>query len=212
MQSTTHTQSRWGRVAAQTISLLFHPLTMALWLAVLVMYGYASPLKFPFSLRYFVLGNVVICTLVIPYIFRLLLRLFGIVRRDGSAGRRVRVMCLIIWVLCYVCCGVIFAEVPLLFLLRKMLFLGAIVLLSALVAEFLAPLCWHTLSYGALMGYMWVLLFVGNVGLLYPFILFLVCGGLLMTARLYLSELPTRRIYCSLLLGVAIAILGAVFV
>lgn len=211
MEQSTLT-SRLGTGAARLVSLLFHPLTMAVWMTLLVMYGFASPMKFPDVLRRFVISNVVVITIFIPLIFNLLLRLFGVVKRDATGGRKVAIMRLVIAALCYVCCGFMFAEVPLLFLLRKMLFLGSIVLLVALVTEFCYPISHHTLAFGTLLGYMWVLLFVGNMGLLYPFVVALVLGGLLVTSRLHLSELAPVRIYVALLGGVLIAVMCAIFV
>lgn len=199
-------------VLAKGLSLLFHPYTMGLWMAVLLMYGYASQLRFPAPLRRFVISNVAITTVVIPILFNLLLRLFGVTRRDTSNGRRVEIMRLTIAALCYICCGVMFVRVPLLFLLRKMLFLGAIVLVVLLVMEFFRPISHHTLAYGAVLGYMWVLLFVGNAGLLYCFIIALLGAGLLITARLYLTHESPRRVCVPLFVGFFLSFACSLFV
>lgn len=199
-------------ILARAISLLCHPLTMALWMTILVMWGYASQLRFPMELREFVVINVGITTILIPLIFTLMMRWFGGGRDGVSNGRKVVVMRLAIAALCYACCGFMFTNVPLLFLVRKMLYLGAIVLVLALVMEFIRPLSHHALAYGALLGYMWVLLFVGNMGLLYPFMILLFVGGLLLTARLYLTDDSPRLIYSSLMIGVLVSVVGAMFV
>lgn len=197
---------------AKAISLLFHPLMMALWMTILVMWGYASQLRFPMELRRFVVTNVAITTILIPLIFNLMLRLFGVERGGVPNGRKVVTMRLLIAALCYACCGFMFTNVPLLFLVRKMLYLGAIVLLLAFVMEFIRPLAHHPLAYGALLGYMWVLLFVGNMGLLYPFMILLIVGGLLLTSRLYLTDDSPRHLYFSLMIGTLVSVVGAIFV
>lgn len=197
---------------AKAISLLFHPLTMALWMTILVMWGYASQLRFPMELRRFVVTNVAITTILIPLIFNLMLRLFGVERGGVPNGRKVVTMRLLIAALCYASCGFMFTNVPLLFLVRKMLYLGAIVLLLAFVMEFIRPLAHHPLAYGALLGYMWVLLFVGNMGLLYPFMILLIVGGLLLTSRLYLTDDSPRHLYFSLMIGTLVSVVSAIFV
>lgn len=197
---------------AKGVSLLTHPLMAGVWMTLLVMYGYASPLKFPHSIRSFVIGNLLITTVAIPLLFRMLLRLFGVLRRDSSGGRRVRVLSLLIDALCFASCGWMFASVPLLFLVRKMLYLCAIATLVVIAFEFFRPLSHHLVIYGILLGYMWVLLFVGNMSLLYPFIAGVLVAGLLITSRLYLTSRAPLTLYGSLALGVLIAIVGAVLV
>ena len=62
------------------------------------------------------------------------------------------------------------------------------------------------------MGMMWMLLLVGNVALLAPFIIGIVAVGLLATARLYLTECRVGSVVWGALLGFAVAAIMLVMI
>lgn len=199
-------------LCARSLSLLFHPLMVGVWMALLVMYGYASAMKFPHSIREFVIGSMLAITVAAPLLFRKLLSLSERLGRLRNSGRMFRCLTLVFDAICLVGCGWLFSALPLLFLVRKMLYLLTIATLVVLIVEFWRPLSRHLVSYGVVLGYMWVLLFVGNISLLYPFVVALVGGGLLLSSRLYLTSQRPSVLYLSLIVGVLISLFGAFFV
>ena len=133
----------------------------------LVMYGYTLPVQTTPELTRFVMGNVALVTIGVPLVFRVLIQLFG-VEKVGS--RRVSILSVGIFFLSLVCCGAIFAHAPMLFMLRKMFYAAALVCVLVLLFETFYPLCHQTVALSAVLGMMWVLLYVGGANLLYYFI------------------------------------------
>lgn len=174
-----------SQVAAHTLCWLFHPILMAVVMSYLVMYGYTLPVQTTPELTRFVMGNVALVTIGVPLVFRVLIQFFG-VEKVGS--RRVSILSVGIFFLSLVCCGAIFAHAPMLFMLRKMFYAAALVCVLVLLFETFYPLCHQTVALSAVLGMMWVLLYVGGANLLYYFIFGVVALGLVATARLYLSE------------------------
>lgn len=190
---------------ARTLSLLLHPLTMVLWVAFVAMFGLVGRLTYPSPVRWYVVGTVAFMTIFIPCLFLWLLRLFGARRSGEVRTRRTRIMMLVVAALCYTCCGWVFDNVVVLYLVRKMLYTATAVVLMLAVFEFFYPLSYHTTALGALLGMMWMLLLVGNTALLTPFIIGIVAVGLLATSRLYLTDCTIGSVVWGALLGFALA-------
>ena len=108
--------------------------------------------------------------------------------------------------LCLVGCGAVFAKFMILFVVRKVLYTAAVVTLVLMIVEYLWPLNYHLVAVGALLAVEWVLLFVGNVALLWPFVATIVVAGVLWSAQLYLAQLPPKQICWSLPIGLAVGI------
>lgn len=206
MKSSISTQ-RLPQRAAEWLSLLFHPLTMMAWMVLFVMVGLASPLTYTLPIISYVVGTVIFMTLVVPCLFLWLLHLLGVTRRGENGERRTSIMMLVVVAVCYTCCGWVFDDVVVLFLIRKMLYSATGVVAMLLLFELFYPLCYHTTAVGAVLGMMWMLLVVGNYGLLYPFIAGIVVAGLLISSRLYLSKCSLGSAVWGLLLGFGLACL-----
>lgn len=197
--------NRIPTLLAQGFSLLLHPLTMSVWMSLATMFGLAGPLSYPAPIKWYVVGTVVFMTLFIPCLFVWLLRLFGAVRADEQGSRRLRIMMLVVMAVCYTCCGWVFDNVAVLLLVRKVLYSATAVVLLLVIFELFYPLDYHTTALGALLGMMWMLLYVGNIALLTPFIVGIVAVGLLATARLYLTECRVGSVVWGALLGFALS-------
>lgn len=193
------------RTLAQALSLLCHPLTMLVWLAVMTMFGFVGKLTYPASLGWYVVGTVVFMTVAVPCLFVLLLSLFGVRKRDEGDSRRTRIMMLVVMAVCYTCCGWVFDDIVVLYLVRKMLYTATAVVALILLFELFYPLDCHTTALGSLLGMMWVLLLVGNVALLIPFIIGIVVVGALATSRIYLMGCKVGAVAWGALLGFALS-------
>lgn len=193
-----------ARVAARILCGLFHPILMAVAMSYLIMYGHTLPVQTTPELTRFVMGNVALVTIGVPVVFLVLIHLFG-VEKVGS--RRVEILSVGIFFLSLVCCGAIFAHAPMLFMLRKMFYAAALVCVVVLLFEMFYPLCYHTVALSAVLGMMWVLLYVGAVNLLYFFLFGVVILGLVATARLFFSERSAGHILWSIPIGAVSAAL-----
>lgn len=200
------------RPIAAMLSGLFHPLTMMVWLVTLVMLGFASPLTYPSPVVRYVIGTVAFMTMGVPLLFYGLLRLLGVVKRGEAGSRRTRVMMLVTMALCFTCCGVVFDGIVVLFLIRKMLYTATAVVAVLLACELFYPLCPYTTALGALLGMMWMLLVVGNVALLVPFIVGIVATGLLATSRLVLTDRKVASVVLGAPVGFAVAAIVLVLI
>ena len=65
------------RLGAEGVSLLLHPYGIALWMTLMIMCGWASPLDFPSNVQVYVVVNVVFMTILVPLVFGLFLRRVG---------------------------------------------------------------------------------------------------------------------------------------
>ena len=179
-------------------------------MAVLVMLGLASPLAYPMPVKLYVVGTVVFMTLGVPMLFGWLLRVFGVKSKVDT--RHANLLTVLMMVLCYITCGWVFEDIVVLFLMRKMLYTFAAVAVVVTVFEFFYPLSHHTTMFGALMGMLWMLLVVGNVALLAPFIIGIVLAGILTTSRLVLTECKVGSAVWGLLIGFALSALMLVVI
>ena len=193
------------RTLAQALSLLCHPLTMVVWLAFVTMFGFVGKFTYPAPLRWYVVGTVTFMTVVVPCLFMLLLRIFGVSGSGEGGAQRTRIMMLVAVAVCYTCCGWVFDDIVVLYLVRKMLYTATAVVALLLLFELFYPLDCHTTAMGSLLGMMWVLLLVGNVSLLIPFIICVALVGALATARLYLTECRIGSLAWGALLGFALS-------
>lgn len=189
---------------AKAVSLLFHPLLLPLYATVIVVYGEATSVSYMESLKPFVVMSVAGMTVGTPIAFWLILRCFGVVARKGSDRGRVRILMLFAMEMCLLGCGGVFAKFVMLFVVRKLLYTAALVVALLLITEKLWPLSHHTTAMGALLGVEWVLLYVGNVGLLWPFIATIVATGAVCSARLSVASHSPLQIYGGLALGIAV--------
>lgn len=206
----TKPQTSLVRSLLQGISLLFHPLAAAVWMAVLVMSGLASPLSYPLPVRLYVIGMVVFMTLGVPLLFGWLLRTFGV--KGNVNVRHTSLLMVLMMVVCYITCGWVFEDIVVLFLMRKMLYSFATVAVVMAIFEFFYPLSHHTTMFGALMGMLWMLLIVGNVALLIPFIIGIVVAGILTTSRLMLTECRVGSAVWGVLMGFGLSALMLVVI
>ncbi len=204
--------ARLPRLLAQGVTTLFHPLTMVGWIVAMVMFSLASPLVYPLPVRWFVLGTVALMTIGVPLLFWWLVRLFGVRGKGDAVERRTSIMMLVLVALCYTCCGWIFDDIVVLYLVRKILYTATAVVALLLVCEFVYPLDCYTTSIGALLGMMWMLLVVGNVELLAPFIVGVVAVGAVATSRLYLTDSKVGAVVWGALLGFALSAVVLIFI
>jgi hypothetical protein len=186
------------------ISLLLHPLVMPLLATIVVVYGNATSVAYVPTLKPFVVWSVAGMTLATPIVFWLIVRFLGAKGGDRSDERKMRRMMLLATELCLVGCGSVFAKFAMLFVVRKVLYTAAVLVAVLWIMEWLWPLCHHSAAIGAVLSVEWVLLYVGNVGLLWPFIATILAAGVVCSARLVNAKQAPTHIYTGLAVGVVV--------
>lgn len=186
------------------ISLLLHPLVMPLLATIVVVYGNATSVTYVPTLKPFVVWSVAGMTLATPIVFWLVVRFLSAKGGGVTDERKMRRMMLLATELCLVGCGSVFAKFAMLFVVRKVLYTAAVLVAVLWIMEWLWPLCHHSAAIGAVLSVEWVLLYVGNVGLLWPFIATILAAGVVCSARLALAKEPSVRVYVGLFVGIAV--------
>ena len=184
------------------ISLLLHPLVMPLLATIVVVYGNATSVTYVPTLKPFVVWSVAGMTLATPIVFWLIVRFLG--AKGGGDERKMRRMMLLATELCLVGCGSVFAKFAMLFVVRKVLYTAAVLVAVLWIMEWLWPLCHHSAAIGAVLSVEWVLLYVGNVGLLWPFIATILAAGVVCSARFVNAKQAPAHIYAGLAVGIVV--------
>lgn len=202
-------------ILTQIVSLLFHPLLMSVWCVALIMTTDSTSLVYTPQVKSFVIGTVFGMCCIVPLLMWALMVFFGVnsptaplMRSPKSALLQLTV------VISLLCCGAIFADFGLLFIIRKSVYTLAVVWFVMCIVEQLWPLSPHAMCLGAVLGIWWILLYVGNVSLLPYFIGGIVALGVLCTARIYLAPSATSawRIVVGAIGGFAIAATLFIFI
>lgn len=162
---------------------------MAVWCVAMIMGTDSTSLTYTPEVKSFVIGAVLGMGCLVPLLFWALLTYFGLLQRRGSGVglRGGASFVMLVAALCLFGCGRVLAGFGLLFVVRKVLYTLALVAIVEAIMEYIWPLSCYTSTMGAVLGIFWILLFVGNVALLYHFIVGIVALGLLCSARVYLS-------------------------
>ena len=189
---------------SKVVSLVLHPLVMPLLATIVVVYGNATSVTYVPTLKPFVVWSVAGMTLATPIVFWLIVRFLGAKGGGATDERKMRRMMLLATELCLVGCGSVFAKFAMLFVVRKVLYTAAVLVAVLWIMEWLWPLCHHSAAIGAVLSVEWVLLYVGNVGLLWPFIATILAAGVVCSARLALAKEPSVRVYVGLFVGIAV--------
>ncbi len=198
------TQTTPNTTLSKVVSLVLHPLVMPLLATIVVVYGNATSVTYLPTLKPFVVWSVAGMTLATPILFWGLVRLLVNKGHGIADDGKMRRMMLLATELCLVGCGSVFAKFAMLFVVRKVLYTAAVLVAVLWIMEWLWPLCHHSSAMGALLSVEWVLLYVGNVGLLWPFVATILAAGVVCSARLALAKEPSVRVYVGLFVGIAV--------
>ena len=198
------TQTTPNTTLSKVVSLVLHPLVMPLLATVVVVYGNATSVTYVPTLKPFVVWSVAGMTLATPIVFWLIVRFMGAKGGGRSDERKMRRMMLLATELCLVGCGSVFAKFAMLFVVRKVLYTAAVLVAVLWIMEWLWPLCHHSAAIGAVLSVEWVLLYVGNVGLLWPFIATILAAGVVCSDRLINAIQAPAHIYAGLVVGVVV--------
>lgn len=173
---------------SKSISYLLHPFFIPTYVVIMLMVINTSLLPVSSQSQWFVMQVIVVNTLLIPALFIGLLKVFGRIDNFSLESRKERITPLFIVIICYLCCGWIFSDLPALFIVKKVVFAAAGSIFFGFTVNFFWKISLHLMGIGGILGVIWVLIYVGYVELLLPFCIIVVLAGLLASSRLYLGK------------------------
>ncbi len=198
------------RIAAQIISILFHPLLLATFLVAIV--GHYFPIMLEISPGNFkiILGFVFSFTFVLPVINLIMFRYFGTISSYTLNERTERLVPFVAIAIIYlVMIFLFYNKLPLSQNFNKLMtIVTALVVCSALIT-FFYKVSIHSLAAGGMIGILLPLnKAVENNALLWPTAVILVIAGLIMSARLYLNAHTFNEVFMGGLAGFLIGFFG----
>ncbi len=173
---------------SRVLSYAMHPFLLPLYAVLLLFETRLIPVYVADGMKHYLLGLVVLNTLLIPAVAVGLMRLFRLIPDLSLSRRRDRIPVLFIVALCDGICGWLLKDVEGVFLLRKFVFAA----MGCAIFAFGVNLHWqvslHMTAAGGMVGVLMILLFGGFDLLSIPFCLTVLLSGALASARLYLGK------------------------
>lgn len=193
------------RFPSKVISYLFHPLFMPFITAVVVMFlnkfsfvGLGDPFKKQ------ILANIALNTIFFPLVCTLLLKALGFIESIQMYTNKDRIIPLIATMIFYFWSYLIMKnlQVPLsLRVLTLGFFWGIIVVF---MANIFIKISMHTAAAGGLLGMIIVVMMIGHINLILPFLIVLLLGGIIGTARMVLKAHKPGEVWLGYFAGIVV--------
>ena len=198
------------RQASQLLSYLLHPFVVPLYLLLVLLFSQSIYAYFPLGVKGYLIGMGVLFCWIVPGLSLLLLRHFGLLDNLQIQERRERIIPLLIGASSYLACALIFARVPSLMLMSKMMMGASGCALLTLLTTLKWKISLHLTCLGGATALMAILTIGGVLQPLYPLLIAILCSGLLASARLSLGCHNGYQIlagYCGGFLVMSLALL-----
>lgn len=195
---------------SRALSGLLHPFFQPLYLMTLLLTCTIFA-AYPVKMKLYLLGVVLLYTMLIPVLALAVLRRTGRLSSYGIDNRRERIVPLLIGAICYVLCATTLAKFPTAVFLRKFMIAGACCELMCLFVSLRWKISLHLTGMGALTALLVLLNFIGVQQLFVPLLVVVGASGLLASARLHLgchNGLQILAGYCG---GFVVALLAVIF-
>ena len=175
------------RQASQLLSYLLHPFVVPLYLLLVLLFSRSIYAYFPLGVKGYLIGMGVLFCWIVPGLSLLLLRHFGLLDNLQIQERRERIIPLLIGASSYLACALIFARVPSLMLMSKMMMGASGCALLTLLTTLKWKISLHLTCLGGATALMAILTIGGVLQPLYPLLIAILSSGLLASARLSLG-------------------------
>ena len=175
------------RQTAQLLSYLLHPFVVPLYLLLVLLFSRSIYAYFPLGIKGYLVGMGILFCWVIPGLSLLLMRHFGLLDNLQIQERRERILPLLIGATSYLACALIFARVPSLMLMSKMMMGASGCALLTMLTTLKWKISLHLTCLGGATALMAILTIGEVLQLLQPLLAAILCSGLLASARLYLG-------------------------
>lgn len=178
---------------------------MALLLTCTVFAGY------PVLVRLYLLGVVVLYTMLIPLLALGVLRSLGRVSDFRIDNRNERIFPLLIGAVCYLLCALTLGRIESAAFIRKFMVAAACCEMMCLAVSLRWKISLHLTGMGALTAMLVVMNFIGVGNMFVPLIAVVVASGALAAARLYLGCHNGMQVFAGFCGGFVVATLAVLF-
>jgi membrane-associated phospholipid phosphatase len=198
------------KVAAKIISIIFHPLMLTTYLAVLLTTFFPSMLQIYATNRWVIIAGIFFLTFGVPSLYILVLRTFGNLSSLTMENREQRLQPFFFIAIIYIVVTFfLYYKLPFSINFNKlMLIVTALVVVSWLITLFF-KISIHSLAMGGAIG---ILLPLNKVNeeatLLWPTAFVILIAGLVMSSRLHLGAHTSREVMYGGAVGVLVGMIG----
>lgn len=201
------------KLAAKTISVIFHPLLLTTYLVTLIGFYFPSFFMIAAERMRIIIAFIFCFTFILPAVNMIMFRMFGTISTYTLVSRQERLIPFVAIALIYmVMTGMFFFKLPISENLNFLLLIIALMVSAATVLTFFYKVSVHAL---ALWGCVGILLPLNKAmeqtTLLWPTVLAIVIAGAVMSSRLYLNAHTPRQILLGALAGFNIGFFGMIF-
>ena len=204
-----------GERAANVVLAMFHPLSVSMYLALLLLFGRLLTIHMSLRLNMHVLTIVAVNTVLIPCVYLFLLKTVHRMKVDWVKDYKPmheRMLLLLMLAIGFGVSAWNFKGVEVFFIFRRIMVALMMCVVLAGVLDWFKCADFHLLGMGAMTGAVWIMIYAGYEKMVVPFCVILFCSGLVASAYIYLSRSSLLRIainYFSAILLTAFTILLA---
>lgn len=197
---------------SKTISYALHPLVIPTIAVILLLSGGTLLGGLPLRSKGFLVGIVLLTTLVIPALSIALLRTLRLIPDLQLNEPRYRILPLLIVAVGYVACSLMFSQLAIAFLIRRFLLAALGCILLALAVTPFWKISLHMIAMGGLLAVLSLINFSNFGHLPYTLLVFIVLAGLLGSARLWLGSHNLLQVAAGVFGGFLVAALTVLYV
>lgn len=199
-----------GELLSRTVSYIFHPFLMPVWLLLMLFGTGILPMYLPRVMKNYILTVVIVDTLIVPALAVCLMKMLGLIRDYSLSTRHDRMLPMLAVALCYGVCAWMLGSAPMLFLLRRMMLAALLCIVFAFAVNLRWQISLHMTAMGAAVGMVSLLLYAGY-NVVWIFCGGMLCAGMLASARLYLGKHDPAQVAAGFAGGFIIAALVLLF-
>ncbi len=189
---------------AQTISYLLHPALMPLYTTLIFLWGNTLFRFMPNYLKWYIVGIVILSTLLAPMAFLLLLKALGIIRSYGLKTQADRIIPLLMTAVCYIACTLLLQKIMGSTLLYAFFIGISFIVIAATIITYYWKISLHVTGIAATVTMLYMVSLQGTGNLASWTVLFLLLSGILASARLWLGKHNLKQIGAGFVLGAGI--------
>lgn len=195
---------------ANGLSWALHPFLQPLYLMLLLLTCTAFA-AYPATVRLYLLGVVVLYTIVIPALALGVLHSWGRLSDFRIDNRNERILPLLIGAVCYLLCALTLGRIESAVFIRKLMVAAACCEVMCLVVSLRWKISLHLTGMGVLTAMLAVMNFIGVGNMLVPMCVVILASGALASARLYLGCHSGAQVFAGFCGGFAVTALAVLF-
>lgn len=186
---------------AKIFSWVMHPFVVPIYVMVIMLFTNTVHSYYPLHIKFYLLWDVALYTLVLPGLTMALLRRLQRVRRKRMSRRQIIIIALLVGAVCYMLCAMTMMRASSLMLFRKMAVAGALCEIFCLVIIPFSRASLHLVAMGAAVAMFTILNILGEMSLFWALLVAILLSGVLASARLYMGRNRSRQLLVGFVSG-----------